>query len=323
MVTIRARLASASTIIGLLLALFAGSFVVRSLTRDWQEVRDGLADASVGWLVVALLLAAAAMTVMASMWRRVLNLLGADLEQRDTIARYFLGELGKYVPGGVWPVVGRGELAVRAGVPRAVAYGSVALSLAALYLSAAFLALAAVPTMVRTGDAGGAVWVFALLPVGLVALHHAVLERARRGGERVLRRNIKLPIPRWGDSLNLLVRYVPAWLGVGGATWAIAQALGQDADLLAVAPAAILSWVVGFALVPVPGGLGVREAVFVAASGLAAGPAAAVAITARVLFVMVDAGGAMAGSTWLMARRRRDDSRQPAGRSTDSDATEG
>jgi uncharacterized membrane protein YbhN (UPF0104 family) len=66
-----------------------------------------------------------------------------------------------------------------------------------------------------------------------------------------------------------------------------------------VALAAVVSWIIGF-VTPAPGGLGVREAVFVALAGVAAGPAAAAAILARVLFVLVDGVGA--GSGWLVLR---------------------
>ena len=60
-----------------------------------------------------------------------------------------------------------------------------------------------------------------------------------------------------------------------------------------------MSWIIGF-ITPAPGGIGVREAVFVAIAGVAAGPAAAAAILARVLFVLVDGSGAGAG--WLVLR---------------------
>jgi uncharacterized membrane protein YbhN (UPF0104 family) len=49
--------------------------------------------------------------------------------------------------------------------------------------------------------------------------------------------------------------------------------------------------------VPVPGGVGVREAVFVAlVDALPTGVAATVAVTARFCFVLVDGGGAALGA---------------------------
>jgi uncharacterized membrane protein YbhN (UPF0104 family) len=277
--------------------------VGRALVREWDEVRTSLSDASPGWMVVALVLAVAGMTAIAVPWRRALRLLGGDLSWPQTIARYYLGEVGKYVPGGVWPVLGRGELARRAGVGRAAAYSSVALSLITLYLAAMFLAVLGLPAMVGDGS-GGYVWVLVLLPLGVLGLHHAVLERVRGVGERVLHRPIATTIPRWRDTLTLMAMYVPAWLFIGTATWAIARGFGQDVAWTDVAPAAVLSWIVGFILVPVPGGVGVREAAFVAAvSGLDSGVAAAVAVVARAMFVLVDALGALLASGWLARHR--------------------
>jgi glycosyltransferase 2 family protein len=298
--------------VGALLAGVAVFFVGRALVREWDDVRESLAHASAAWIAVAAVLAAVGMTAIAVPWRRALQLLGADLDGPDVVARYYLGEIGKYVPGGIWPVVGRGELARRAGVPRVAAYGSVALSLAALYLAAMFVVVASAPAIIGGGDPGRYLWVLVLLPLGVMGLHDAVLERVRRTTASVLARPIDTPIPRWRDSLRLLVLYLPAWLAIGTATWAVARGLGQDVGWFDVAPAAVLSWIVGFVLVPVPGGVGVREAAFVAASGLDPGVGAAVAVVARVLFVAVDTGGAALGSTWL-ARQARNRVRTPSG----------
>jgi glycosyltransferase 2 family protein len=167
-----------------------------------------------------------------------------------------------------------------------------------------FLAVLGLPSMLGEGSAGGYVWVLLLLPLGLAGLHHAVLERVRGLGERVLRRPIDAAVPRWRATLTLVVMYVPAWLFIGSATWAVARALGQDVAWLDVAPAAVLSWIVGFVLVPVPGGVGVREAAFVAAvSGMDSGVAAATAVLARAVFVLVDAVGALLASGWLARHR--------------------
>ena len=297
----------ATTAIGVLIALAACAFVARTLLRDRHQISEALAGASPGWIALAAVLAVVGMTAIAVPWRQAIRVFGDDLPLSQVIARYFVGEIGKYLPGGVWPILGRGELATRWGVRRPAAYGSVVLSLLTLYLGAMSVVVLGLPALVSGGDGPGPVVVVALLPLGLAALHPAVLRRLLRQAERVSRRPIELVIPSWGASVSLVVRYVPAWLAIGGATWAVARALDPQAPLLEVGTAAVLSWVVGFVLVPVPGGVGVREAAFVAAAGsLDPGIAAAVALAARALFVLVDAAGAVLGSLALrrLALRR-------------------
>ena len=281
----------ALTVGGLLVAAAAMYYVVRNLARSWPEASDALRNAELGWVAVAVVLAAGAMTSIGWGWRHVMRLLGVDVPIGRTIAWYFVGELGKYLPGSVWPVLGRGELARRGGVPRSRAYASVAMSLGLLYLSALFVAAAFLPFAL--GDGFNAWMLFLLaLPVGVVALHHRVLARLVVVVERLTRRTVDIEIPQWRDSLLLVARYVPTWLLVGTATWAIARSLTPDASYPRVVFATVLSWTAGFLAIPVPSGAGIREAVLTASSGLDVGLAAATAIVARILFILIDVIGA-------------------------------
>lgn len=223
-------------------ALVGLGFVVALVARHGDESRAALADASVGWLVLAAVLAAAAIVVVALGWARIVGGDGDGGDRRLFVAAFFAGEIGKYVPGAVWPVVGRAEHAVRLGVPRAAAYRSVVQSLVANY-AAAFVAPAVFARRVR--------------------------------------------------------QYVPAWVLIGGATWCVARALDPGAPVVRVAAAGVASWVVGFVAAPVPAGVGVREAAFVALAGLPAGVGAAAALLARLVFVAVDSVGAVVGTTVL------------------------
>lgn len=263
------RRRAATLAVGALLLAVGLGFCVDTFLDERDRVGDALGDASVGWLLVAVALAAFTMGWLAWRWRTCLAVLGVD-RPAPTVARwYFLGELGKYVPGGIWPVVGRGELATRGGVDRSVAYQSVVWSLAGWY---------------------GA----SVLPVAVLGAHPR-LQAAAAGVARRARLTIT-PLP-WPTAAKLVASYLPTWVAIAAATAAVTHAYGVDPGVQAPA-AAVLAWVVGFLAVPVPAGAGVREAVFVATSGLEPGVALTVAVTTRLAFILVDlAGAALAGVT--------------------------
>ncbi|HZR12607.1 MAG TPA: lysylphosphatidylglycerol synthase transmembrane domain-containing protein [Acidimicrobiia bacterium] len=312
------HLARLTTAVGILIAIAGGVFVVRAIASQWTDVRRSIDDANVAWLAAGGAIAALGMVAIALPWRRALALLGADVTFRATIVWYFVGEIGKYVPGGIWPVVGRAELVRRGGIPRPASYASVALSLGALYLAGMLVAAVLLPLRFLHGGATAWLWVLVLLPVGIALLHHRLLGWLVARAERLLKRDLPVVVPRWSSSLRLVLEYVPSWLLIGTATWCIARAFTAHASWLTIAPAAMISWVAGFVLVPVPGGIGVREAAFVAlvGGGIPSGTRAAIAVTARLAFMLVDALGAGIGALW-----RAGPEPAVAGRATDGPPT--
>jgi hypothetical protein len=291
--------------LGAVIAVLGLFFVVRELVNSWAEVRAAVTGAHPGLLLAALPVGSLGMLVVGLGWRRCLAALGTRRPARETLYWYYVGQLGKYVPGGIWNVVGRGEMARRGGVAGSVGYGSTVLSLGVTYL-AAILTVAMALAAGATGREG-VPWqpVLALLPLGVLALHPRVVRTALTLLRRVLRRELRVPVPSWGISVGLLVWHVPAWLAIGAATWLVAAAMdGSVPDVRNLIFATVLSWVVGFLVVPAPGGIGVREAVFVAAATSlnSSGVAAAVAVVARVIFILVDLIGA--GVATAVARRQ-------------------
>ncbi len=301
----KGRAVAATSLVGLLLGGGAMFYVVRRLVKDWPDAHEALSNADLTWVGVAVVLAVLAMTSIGWGWRYVMRNLGVRVPIGRTIAWYFVGEMGKYLPGGVWPVLGRGELARRGGVPRSRSYTSVAMSLGLLYLAALFVAAGFLPFALAGHGGGFTPWMLFLLalPVGIVLLHHRVLERLIAFIAKVTKREIEVEIPHWKDSLLLVARYVPTWFFVGTATWAVARSLTPDASYPRVMFATVLSWTAGFLAVPVPAGAGIREAVLAASSGLDGGVAAATAIVARILFILVDVGGALISAP-IVGRKR-------------------
>jgi uncharacterized membrane protein YbhN (UPF0104 family) len=281
-------------IAGTLAALAGCLFIGRALATEWREARAAVASADLGWLVAGLPLAMGGMAVIALTWGAAVRALGGRLGPRPAVIAYLRGELGKYVPGAVWAMVGRAELVARAGVSRAVAYAGTVLSLLAVYVGCALVALVFLPAGVDLDGSHRGLWVVPAVVGGLVLLHPAPWRRAFRLAGRA---EHAAALPGWSDNLRLVVRGLPAWLLIGTATWCSARGLHADVTYQRVMLATAVSWLAGAVAVPVPGGVGVRETVFVAmASPLPSGIAAAVAVTARLTFVAADALGAALAS---------------------------
>jgi glycosyltransferase 2 family protein len=286
----RALTTRLGAVVGAAVVIACLTFVGRRLADEWPAARAAAADASWSWLVLAAVAAVAGLVLTGVGWQRVLAALGRQVPARRAVAWYFAGEVGKYVPGSVWSVLGRAELARRGGVPRVVAYQSVALSLALTYLAAAVLGGWLLGGFVALIGLAGAA----------AALHPAVVGTALRVLRERTGRPIELVVPPLRTSLALVAVYLPAWLAIGGATWAVARALDPGAPFVPVVLATAAGWLAGILAVPVPSGVGVREAAFIATvSGLAPGVAAATAVVARVLFLFVDGLGAAVSAATL------------------------
>src|SRR3954462_1069432 len=158
--------AAATTAVGVVIAVLGFGFVIQRVAANWDDVSAAIRHADRVWLVVGFVLAFCGMSAVAVAWRWVVNVLGGRVSLREVFRWYFPGELGKYVPGGIWPVVGRAELAVRGGVRRSIAYASVALSLGAAYLAAIAVVVVMLPfALSASHDSSAPLLVVLLLPI--------------------------------------------------------------------------------------------------------------------------------------------------------------
>jgi uncharacterized membrane protein YbhN (UPF0104 family) len=292
------------SVLGSLVGVLGLVFIARVLSREWDEVTRIVSTTEPGLIVAGVLVGTFGMTWIGLQWVNVLSAIGADSPRSQVLRSYFIGQLGKYVPGGVWPVLGRAEMLVRSGVARSAAYPSVGLSMVTTYLAAVILSSIAAP-FALWGTDGHQAYVLIALPIGLALLHPALLGRVLSIAERLFSKDEPTIVPKWRAAIALVLRHVPAWAFISLATWMVARSMHVDAGLAPIAFATPLAWAAGLAALPVPGGIGVREAVFVAlmTSDIDASSAATVAITARLIFIVVDLLAAAAVSVSPTTRR--------------------
>lgn len=285
----RSRLAR---VLGVTIGLLGIVYVVRLVFVQRDDLRGVLDRLEPATLLLALLLGLVGMTIIGVAWNALLASLDRPLPVAAALRAYFVGQLGKYLPGGVWAIVGRGEWARMHGARAAAAYGATVYSIATAYVAAALVtgAVAALalpdvgsrPLVALVGVGGVA---------GTLALHPALGARALGLLRRSTGRDLAIEVPRVRVVLAVLAAQAVTWLAIGTGSHLVARGLGIDVAWSAVVVATACSWLIGFLALPVPGGIGVREGVFVGVLG-AGGEAAVIALAARFVAIGVDVVGA-------------------------------
>ena len=240
----------------------------------------------------------------ALVWRALLADLGTRLPLRPATHVFFLGQLGKYVPGSVFAIAAQMELGRSHGAPRS-RVGTASLLFLGVLVSAGLLTAAVALPLTSPGALDRYAWVLALLPVGLVLLAPPVLSRLVAVGLRLLRRDpLERPLT-WRGTGAALGWALLMWAAYGLHLLLLVrtQDVAPGPGLVALSTGAYaLAWTAGFLVVVAPAGAGVREAALVLALSpvLDRAPALALAVLSRVLMTLGDlvwgAVGAAAGS---------------------------
>lgn len=279
--------------------------LIAALVAEREAVGDALARLHPGRLLLSALAVGAGLVAQMLSWRALFDGgAGAGLPTGAAARVYFVGQLGKYVPGGVWSIVAQAELGRKHGVTRAQ---SAAVAIGALAVNGVTAVVVGV-----AGLAGGSTealttywWALLVLPAGVVALSPPVFNRLVALGLRLARRTTAPPRLTARGLARSAGWAVLMWVLFALHAWLIALDLGARTagDAATVGGAFALAWLVGVLVVFAPAGTGPREAVLVVALGSVMEPAEALvlAVVSRVMMIVADA--AAAGLT--SARRRR------------------
>ncbi|MCS6529420.1 lysylphosphatidylglycerol synthase domain-containing protein [Curtobacterium flaccumfaciens] len=215
-----------------------------------------------------------------------------------------MSQLGKYLPGSVWPIA-QAQMAGEVGLAPAA---SVVLSLIAMLVSIATgLGVGAILPLFVDAQLLGQYWWLPVVGVGFLAcLAPPVMRFGVRLALRLLRRADAPFGYGWRVAATSSGLQVANWFFGGMQLWLVLVGLGVDPvrSLPAIAGFA-LAFALGVLLIPFPAGLGVREVVIalVLASVTTPAVAATAAILSRLLYAIADFG--LAGVALAVDRRGR------------------
>jgi hypothetical protein len=274
-----------------------------ALARRWDRVGPALIDIGAPTAAGALVAVAAGLLATMQVWRGLLAGLGSPLPLAAAARIFFIGQLGKYIPGSMWPILAQMDLAAPYRVPRRRSATAALLTMLICLCAGLVAALTTLPLFVGrstveesvSGRAGYG-WVFGAAPVLLVLLHPRLLNPVLRRLSRLVRR----PAPEQPLAGRVIVTALGwallSWVLLGAHVWLLATRLG--APTAATLPLAVggfaFAWSAGFLVVIAPAGAGVRDLLLIATLSpvLSVGPATAVTLVSR---------AAMTGGDLLLA----------------------
>jgi glycosyltransferase 2 family protein len=255
--------------VAVVVAIF--SWMIKPIVIHWKDVKGPIAQ--IDWwqfFVAALMFSAFLFVFRALAWRRIIAGFGHELPVSTSTRIWSMSELARYLPGGVWQFAGRVILCKPYGISAPVCSASQLLELGVFMLANILVGLTCILAAgFRRIPANDRHWLYialAFIPVLLTLIHPKVfygllnklLTRFRKDPvEQALKKRELSGVLLW-NILGLLWQSLAIWLlthsvlGLPIGKWYV------------LAGAYCLAWTIGFSVgFMSPGGMGVREAVFV------------------------------------------------------------
>lgn len=279
------------------------AFGLIGLRGRWGEIGEAITALAAWRWFAAGALVTCGLGFTSLVWYRLMTCHGAPIPRRPALVVFFVGQLGKYIPGSLWSMGAQAEMARRHDTPARVTVSAGLLFVGVNVASAGSLgSLAALvgglDTRVPT-----AAFVVAVLagPVVLSPMALNAIGRRLAPTTHPMRST-------WTDVAVIGVLMVAAWSVYGAALLTLVEPpLGDAAsgDLSLATTLAIfsLAYAVGVLVIIAPAGVGAREATMVAllTPYIGVERAVATALVIRVLHTAADFAVALV--SWWVGRR--------------------
>jgi len=298
--------------LGLLLVAASLYFLLSRLVRDWNQIPFDKLHFSAIWLVASFaVLVFAHFPIYGWLWSSILRTLGARVPVLRATVVTAVSNVGKYAPGKVWFTVGRMALVKSYGVSEAKCLASVVLEIIITLLGGVILLGFAVLLLPASQVPWPVYSLFLLTPLCLVLLIPKVFNRLLAVGLRWFRQppfELRLP---FSSLLGLVGICLLDWVAQGVGSYLLLRSFYPLplSSLPTLLGGYAISWMIGFLVLVVPAGLGVRESIYTIVLKMAIpGPLAVIAaLTTRVWQTLGELLAALIGLALLRAVKWRND----------------
>ena len=273
-----------------------------AIYRQRHSFVDGLDQIGVGAMIGSFAVALLGVSLTFFSWREVLEGLDVDMPWTVGARAFFTSQLGKYLPGSVWPVLVQMEAGKSRGASRRTMLAANLITLVlgcavGLILASALLPISDTRALSRYW------WLLLVLPFLIAMLHpralpwvldrlFALMKRPPLAERLPVRNSVRASGWSFGSFVfqGLHIAILTLTLGGGGFSTVLLCIGGMSLAISA-----------GVLFIPAPAGAGVRDVVLtlVLRATLSGGQALAVVVASRALLIVADLALAAIAATTL------------------------
>ncbi len=256
-------------VIGWLLAGVIIFILFNTIYNNRDELTKWEWDIQWGKAILAVIILFIGYIAVAEGWREILYGFGHKIKFHEAFRVVYLAQLGRYIPGKIWQVIGMVGLAREIKIPSATSLASFALA-QAYGLPAAFILIIVLLWGSNFPESLVIYRNIVYLVMGIVFFLFLILFFMPRGLEWALNKVLKLirqPTvkyrPGYKNRISILFWYLLTWFSFGISFHFFLGAILVDVDFgpLFSAGTYIAAYNLAYIVILSPGGLGVREGV--------------------------------------------------------------
>lgn len=277
-----------------LLAIVVIYFAGKQLVSNWSEVVTYHWHINWWLLLVSVGLHLLTFAVYSRTWCLLMRGFGYTVPFRHGFKIAYIANLGRYIPGRIWPIFGMVYVAEKMNITKAAAVAS--WGMATLFglppsFIAGFAIVSVYPEMLTTDLAkylGASMYFTAALSFA-VSVVVVFLPKQTLALVNLFLKLIKRPAIEFNiamrDAVGVYLGYLIGWLIYGLAFWVFLHAVIENpgVPLLVGIGSFIIAYQIGYLAIFTPGGLGARELVMISLLSPYLGPiAAGIAVAARI-----------------------------------------
>ncbi|MFC1476095.1 lysylphosphatidylglycerol synthase transmembrane domain-containing protein [Candidatus Zixiibacteriota bacterium] len=279
-----------TTVFFMVVFLVISYFLGRSIISQWALIRDHSWQIDYRWLAGSMLVLWIVSFHIINLWRYILfTVSGKWLKFGGAFRITILSNLGKYLPGKVWAVMGMFYLLNREGYSTASALACSVLHQTFTLIAGAIFIFIILGQEIFHGMSVAFLGLGALLSI--IILYPPIFSGILNWGLRMLKREPLVVRLTFAKSIFLLLLYILSWTMYGTSFWCLLHALGIQPESFWLSVATFdAAYLLGFLAIFAPGGLGVREGVLTVllSATITPGLAALIAVASRLWMTLFE-----------------------------------